>query len=173
MVRQHGWWGSAFREAVFRLVDHAQSRAEQEKDEGTGEPPTDVPPPPLAPFAAPQRLYPLPLPGLDGANPLAFLAAVGTLRLADKAFAGSRLSWALDGVWTPTLHLPQEKTPDELVAVLLTHATAGRRSLTFSPDVKIPAAEYRAFESEGVRSACDDRELADFLRAYADPLVTI
>ena len=32
VVRQYGWWGSAFAEATFRLADHAQSRTEQEKE---------------------------------------------------------------------------------------------------------------------------------------------
>ncbi len=126
VVRKYGWWGSAFREGVFRLADHAQSRAEQEKDWAPTDVPGDVKPPPLAPYAEPQRWHPLPLPGLDGANPLAFLAAVGTLRLADKAFPGTRLRWQLAGVWHPILELPGPLTGESLVQHLhtFTHRTA-------------------------------------------------
>lgn len=47
------------------------------------------------------------LTGLDGSNPLAFLAALGTLRvLDDHAPPGRapRLSWREEGVWRPVLH---------------------------------------------------------------------
>lgn len=173
MVRQHGWWGSAFREAVFRLADHAQSRAEQEKEWSPTNLPDEVKPPPLAEYAEPQRLHPLLLPGLDGANPLAFLAAVGTLRLADKAFPGTRMSWQLDGVWSPVLHLPEARTADELVDALLKAAGSERRSVTFAADLKILASEFEHFQREAVGAAQADREFADFIRAYADPLVTV
>ncbi len=51
----------------------------------------------------------IPLPGLDGSNPLAFLAALGALRLLDTQRPGScRLRWALDGLWMPVLDLPTD-----------------------------------------------------------------
>lgn len=45
------------------------------------------------------------LSGLDGSNPLGFLAAVGTLCILDDAFAGSvRLGWrSVHGSWSPWL----------------------------------------------------------------------
>ena len=45
------------------------------------------------------------LSGLDGSNPLGFLAAVGTLCILDDAFAGSvRLGWrSVHGSWRPLL----------------------------------------------------------------------
>ena len=170
-VRKYGWWGSAYREAVFRLADHAQSRAEQDRD---------GPPPPTAALnvTLPARIaraasFALPLPGLDGANPLAFLAALGTLRLANRAFPGARLSWSTQGACSAILHLPHVVTPDALVEALLAQAGAGRRSVTFAPDIKVLAADFRAFEAEAVGVAQEDREFADFLRAFADPLVTV
>ncbi len=36
VVRRFGWWGTAYRETVFRLADHEQSRAEQDDGEYTG-----------------------------------------------------------------------------------------------------------------------------------------
>lgn len=45
------------------------------------------------------------LTGLDGSNPLAFLAALGALHAADAVAPGApRLSWRLHGVWRPVLH---------------------------------------------------------------------
>ena len=68
------------------------------------------------------------LSGLDGSNPLAFLAALGTFRTLtlvgrttdapDWLTAGIRLSWAPHGVaWRPVLHTsgPSSLTPDALL----------------------------------------------------------
>jgi hypothetical protein len=42
--------------------------------------------------------------GLDGANPLGFLAALGTFRLLSIEHANVKMSWQLcDGTWRPTL----------------------------------------------------------------------
>lgn len=172
-VRKHGWWGSAFREAVFRLADHAQSRAEQESEEAAEAKAADVSPPPLTPRSEPQRLYPLPLPGLDGSNPLAFLAALGTLRVADRAFGGAKLSWRFDGCWSPVLHLPREVSPDDLASAMLAAAPKDRRCLTFAEDVKALMGPFCAAQRDAAGIARDGREFADFLAAYADPLVTV
>lgn len=43
------------------------------------------------------------LTGLDGANPLGFLAALGVLAAADTAAPGSRLAWKNEGRWRPVL----------------------------------------------------------------------
>jgi CRISPR-associated endonuclease/helicase Cas3 len=117
VVRKFGWWGAAYREAVFRLADHAESREEQEAD---WQPAAKAE---LLEFAsgkqrgcAPHRL---PLPGLDGANPLAFLAAVGTLVICRRLshaqnrpdwLAGTpALSWGADGFpYVPVLHVAAE-----------------------------------------------------------------
>jgi hypothetical protein len=67
------------------------------------------------------------LTGLDGANPLAFLAALGALRLADQVYEGRcRLSWASAGAWVPALEVPDGVTAEGLVADLhaRTHRTA-------------------------------------------------
>ena len=124
-VRKHGWWGAAYHEAIFRLADHAQSRAEQEDG---WMPSADNPPTVTLPT---KRLrgesFPLPLPGLDGSNPLAFLAALGTLRvceqLAERADApvwlkgDVRLSWGHGtSSQTPVLHLPDQPPSTDDVA---------------------------------------------------------
>jgi CRISPR-associated endonuclease/helicase Cas3 len=169
IVRKLGWWGSAYHETVFRLADHAQSRREQETP-----PPRDrngygVNLPPRVALRDNQ----LPLTGLDGSNPLAFLAALGTLRLTDRAYPGTRLSWQALGWWSPVLHLPVAVSQDDLIAALLSQMDTRRRCMSFAPDLKIMADEFRRFEAEAVANARDDREYADFIRAFADPLITI
>ncbi|VTS06208.1 type I-G CRISPR-associated helicase/endonuclease Cas3g [Tuwongella immobilis] len=136
IVRKFGWWGSAYREAVFRLADHAQSAAEQENGWKAS---TTVQPSPLGAFVAAPKLSSLPLIGLDGANPLGFLAALGTLvvmnqiRQTDKApnwLAGPvLLSWGANGsIQTPVLHLasnpPEGKEFSEFLASHLARTPA-------------------------------------------------
>ncbi len=60
------------------------------------------------------------LTGLDGSNPLAFLAALGVLVALDEACSGAdrpRLGWAFDGRWLPQVH-SQYPDMDMLVDVL-------------------------------------------------------
>ncbi|HJT75603.1 MAG TPA: CRISPR-associated endonuclease Cas3'', partial [Gemmataceae bacterium] len=125
-VRRFGWWGSAYLEGVFRLADHAASRAEQ-GEEYAAPPPA---PPPIVPRAAAgRRLHELPLTGLEGSNPLGFLAAVGILRcLTDLAKRRDRpawldgdvrLSWGHPGApFGAVLHLPGSPTPEAVAAIL-------------------------------------------------------
>lgn len=83
VVRKYGWWGAAYREAVFRLADHAQSAAEQDRAETT--PPTVAARwVSLSAKMTRAESHPLALTGLDGSNPLAFLAALGTLVVCDR-----------------------------------------------------------------------------------------
>jgi hypothetical protein len=58
------------------------------------------------------------LTGLDGSNPLAFLAAIGTLRLADQAYPRQcRMKWIAKDKWLPVLEAPFSQ--EQLVAILL------------------------------------------------------
>lgn len=105
VVRKYGWWGAAYREAAFRLADQAESRDEQDQDwEPT---PGKIPVPGFVNIIHKPGLHPIDLTGLDGSNPLAVLAALGTLRLVDRVTGGeAKLSWKRAGRWIPILHLP-------------------------------------------------------------------
>jgi CRISPR-associated endonuclease/helicase Cas3 len=138
MIRKFGWWGAAYREAIFRLADHAQSRAEQE-EENKETNPADVKPSLFTRRAEARPTHLLPLTGLDGANPLAFLAAIGTLVVSDAlshsetkpAWLAGRvaLSWGTDtSDYTPVLHLPAAPSSPSAV----THFLA--ENLARSPD---------------------------------------
>jgi len=122
VVQKFGWWGAAYHEAIFRLADHTQSRAEQEKEDRAEAKTTDVKPPPFPRFTGPHPTHPVPLIGLDGANPLAYLAALGTLVVFDRiARSGDCPDWLAGMValsWqghTPVLHLPgAAPTPEQV-----------------------------------------------------------
>lgn len=114
VVRRYGWWGAAYREAVFRLADHAQSRAEQDSTAQQAQAQPSLPP--FSAFSDGTARHPVPLPGLDGANPLAFLAAVGLLVSCDELSGAAdcpewlkgsvALSWGSGGdPHIPVLHL--------------------------------------------------------------------
>jgi CRISPR-associated endonuclease/helicase Cas3 len=140
IVRRYGWWGAAYREAIFRLADHARSREEQESEcvKTIGSPPQL---PQRAPQMSSRRSFSLPLSGLDGTNPLAFLAAVGTLRLASEVLEPASLRWEYTGTWTPVLDLPTPLTKESLVDRI--HASVHR---TVNHNAEHVAAErYRDF----------------------------
>ena len=66
--------------------------------------------------------------GLDGANPLHVLAALGLLRLADRAEPGARLGFALvNTAWRPVLEVGMEHEAllTEIAALLVVLARKG------------------------------------------------
>lgn len=77
--------------------------------------------------------------GIDGSNPLGFLAAVGAARLLE----GARLGWGVEGcVWRPTLWVPDLATEEALCARLaeLTRVAPAAvkmlgKNLTVAPEV--------------------------------------
>jgi hypothetical protein len=69
----------------------------------------------------------LELTGLDGANPLAFLAAVGTLRVVEMLYpAACRMGWRNSGKWLPVLELPDAVNREDLVTRL--HGLLNRKA---------------------------------------------
>ena len=182
VVRKFGWWGAAYRETIFRLADHAQSREEQDSEKELKA--TDVKPPPFTRPAVRQPTHPVPLTGLDGANPLAFLAALGTLVVFDRIVAilkssslvgGSRV--ALVGHCRFGLHagfasMPRHRRHPAVFADFLAE------HLARSPDdhpakwvVDMLADENRGADEANPRSAAvrssSDRAYLDWVTALA------
>jgi hypothetical protein len=87
------------------------------------------------------------LTGLDGGNPLAFLAALGTLRALSLAWPdrGVRMSWRkVGGAWRPVLHGESLRMPDALSALMDQCGLARRHpTLGLADDLTIPALDYR------------------------------
>jgi CRISPR-associated endonuclease/helicase Cas3 len=88
----------------------------------------------------------LPLVGLDGSNPLAFLAALGSLRVLthacqDRAF---KMSWAIDaGKWVPTLHAHRPLDRDQVLTTLVNSlgTDAARHPIAFMNKVDVDQAK--------------------------------
>lgn len=82
---------------------------------------------------------PLALPGLVGANPLGYLAALGVLSLCDRAHPGTRMSWSVSGGGYSPYIFSSIETEDELVA-LLEQALRDRSNLPFALESRLPFA---------------------------------
>ena len=94
----------------------------------------------------------LTLTGLDGSNPLGFLAALGVLNVLDDATGGSqgRLLWREEGYWRPVLvtALAKEQLLDALVKDLTGWKKEPVLQLAYGDgerDLKPPPEQFRAF----------------------------
>ncbi|MGH9415617.1 MAG: type I-G CRISPR-associated protein, Cas3-extension family [Terriglobales bacterium] len=61
---------------------------------------------------------PIALPGIDGANPLGFLCALGVLAALQPSAPGAKLAWERRAGWSPRLTLPEGLGPEDLVSRL-------------------------------------------------------
>ena len=109
--------------------------------------------------------------GLDGANPLGFLAAVGTLRTLDVAEPDARwrMSWvSTGGVWQPELLASRTLDSDELVEVL---GCALHQEETpefdFAKNLAVDPETFRDVARKARAAvSSNDRRFADFLAAF-------
>lgn len=114
------------------------------------------------------------LPGLDGSNPLAFLAALGTLRGLTIAWPGRcvRLSWTLRDTWRPCLHvsdgvLDKEEVLDGLERFM--EMRPGHEALEIGDNLTVPADKFRTYarDATGVASSSlEGRAASDFIAAF-------
>ena len=120
----------------------------------------------------PKRSEPgLVLSGLDGGNPLGFLAAIGTLNTASVAEpdSGWLMKWvAQDGSWFPALFANRVVSGEHLVALL---ASALRRGATpefdFDRNLNVDAEKFRKVARDAQNCATTrERRYADFVTAF-------
>jgi len=97
------------------------------------------------------------LTGLDGSNPLAFLASLGVLVAVDEAMATgrTRLRWSLEGTWRPWLSTPLDG-PEALLDLL----EADREACSLSPALRF---EYQ--HGQKARNVADVKAPPEVLRA--------
>lgn len=119
------------------------------------------------------------LTGLDGSNPLAFLAALGTLRVLTRAWPERdvRLGWeSRGGRWTPFLQFTNSASPEDVVAALdpALRAMAGHKAFTFADDLKLSADKFTSFSRQAGAAARNsgDPVAAEFAAAFACELQT-
>lgn len=115
------------------------------------------------------------LKGLDGGNPLAFLAALGTLRTLTRAWPERepRLSWEPQcGSWRPTLLCSGGPAEGEVVTAAHDQLAqmAGHPAFTFADNLAIPAELFRKFSESAVASAKEDCA-AEYAAAFASDLL--
>lgn len=113
--------------------------------------------------------------GIDGGNPLAFLAALGTLRSLTSAWPDRRvrMSWSPTGPWRPTLHLDHPASRAEIIGALDAQLKrmCGHPALSLGPDLTVSPETFRdQYARPAARIARDrdapDRTWADFVAAF-------
>ena len=119
----------------------------------------------------------LPLPGLDGSNPLAFLAALGTLRTVTAAWPQRevKMAWAqARGRWQPSLTVASDATnaldPGNVLDALDAQLGQGDEipALAMADDLTISHDQFREAAEHARQHAHDtcDRRWCDFLVAF-------
>lgn len=111
------------------------------------------------------------LTGLDGCNPLAFLAAIGTLRSTSAMWPGKlvRLGWSSQGGgWRPTLEIPEAREPGVLCAELAERLRPMEKheALAVGDNLTIPTGRFRSYAKASVVESKTDRTWADFAAAF-------
>ncbi len=110
------------------------------------------------------------LSGLDGSNPLGFLAAVGTLRTATlaKPYCGWRMKWLSHGaIWSPELVTSRGIPPEELVELLASALARETPEFDFDKNLAVSPKQFRKVAHKAQHCASPrERVHADFMAAF-------
>ena len=114
--------------------------------------------------------------GMDGSNPLAFLASLGLLRTLSLARPDwdVRMGWRIKGTCFPFLKTSSDLTEEDLLDVLDQglKSRQGHEALDSGDDIKATPEEYRSLKSRAIdASSPQHRAFADFVGALAGEVV--
>ena len=110
--------------------------------------------------------------GLDGSNPLGFLAALGTLRVVTEAAPSSKwhLQWQMyDGTWTPKILGNDPLSEDVLIDLLMPalKKMKDQPALKFAKNLNISCEQFRVVTEEAQTAATfTARHEVDFIAAF-------
>ncbi len=116
------------------------------------------------------------LTGLNGCNPLGYLAALGTLRVTTMMYPELkvRMRWQSIGGWRPSLLIAKELDVNQWITGLdsFLRRPDGDYAFTIAKDLSIPCPVFR----EHVLACCSDsknqdRTYADFMAAFGSEIV--
>ena len=116
-------------------------------------------------------MYEIELVGIDGANLLGYLAALGTLRVLTQAEPGAevRMRWAETEGWTPVVFHSRIASQNELIGALA-QRVCGRSSISpaweIGNDLTLAMTDFRVQLEKACASGPEDRGPADFLAAF-------
>jgi len=120
----------------------------------------------------------LTLKGLDGANPLGFLAAIGTLRIATVVWPSKRvkMKWVQEsGGWRPRVFVDVHELNENLFIEKLNEnlkKMCGHPAFSFAKDLSIGCDEFRLRLVESFNTATFENHLfSDFLSAFGSEVV--
>ncbi|MFQ5473704.1 MAG: hypothetical protein ACE5FA_12580 [Dehalococcoidia bacterium] len=105
----------------------------------------------------------LELTGLDGSNPLAFLAALGTLRALTRAWPDQpvRMSWTQSAGWHPML--ATRFGPDDVIEALHSEVRSAtvHPTLTVADDLTLDGPSFRRHLRTQVDAACNEESTSN------------
>lgn len=111
------------------------------------------------------------LKGLDGSNPLAFLAAVGTLRLLHlraNSNGAVRMRWRRGATWMPEL-CGFDTNPDSLCQALLEAPRVPTEAFSeLGEDITVTQDDFRRFVQAAKEALPAERRAAEFAAAFGN-----
>jgi CRISPR-associated endonuclease/helicase Cas3 len=148
--RRFGWWGLAHLESLFRLADWYASAnpgcAEKARAKTVFDDLKPAQPEKRARHTAAETRE-IVLTGIDGANPLGFLAALGALRILNRA-EPVRMKWTeASGGWRPVVSGPLPEDGNALAQLLFNNVS--HFSDLFPAELLVEAPKYGPSNKKG------------------------
>jgi hypothetical protein len=107
--------------------------------------------------------------GIDGSNPLGYMAALGTLRLLSASVAGVRMHWLQDGAWRPQLSGLEEPGEEALCELLANTAGVPAELImkALGKNITVDRLTFERFVQEvHAHTRFEERRAADFATSF-------